>query len=187
MELLGSLEFRLTPKSYKIGLAESDRMKDLENKTKQTNKMINFYKSSSYDPNELNVLLESKGSSLVSQSGKLSKILSRPNIYNRDLMKLPLVSDFISKENIDSSSLEQAEIQIKYSGYIEKEKQMADKINRLDKVAIPKNFNYNKLASLSNEAKEKLNMILPETLSQAGRISGINPSDLSVLLVALGR
>ena len=180
-------DFRLTPKSYKIGLAKPDRMKDLENKTKLTNKMISFYKSSSYDPNELNVLLESKGSSLVNQPGKLSKILSRPNIYNNDLMKLPFVSDFISKESIDSYSLEQAEIQIKYSGYIEKEKQMADKINRLDKVMIPKNFNYNKLASLSNEAKEKLNMILPETLSQAGRISGINPSDLSVLLVALGR
>jgi tRNA uridine 5-carboxymethylaminomethyl modification enzyme len=104
-----------------------------------------------------------------------------------DLKKLPKVSEFIEKEKINEIILEQAEIQIKYSGYIAKEKQMADKIHRLENISIPVSFNYNELASLSSEAKEKLNNILPQSLSQASRISGINPSDISVLLVALGR
>lgn len=104
-----------------------------------------------------------------------------------DLKKLVPVSEFIENGTIDPLSLEQAEIQIKYSGYIAKEKLMADKIQRLENINIPSSFIYNELASLSSEAKEKLNKILPQTLSQASRISGIKPSDISVLLVALGR
>ena len=102
-------------------------------------------------------------------------------------MLLKQVKVFVKENKIESKSLEQAEIKVKYSGYIAKEEQMADKIQRLENISIPSRFKYDKLASLSSEAKEKLNKILPNTLSQASRISGIKPSDISVLLVALGR
>lgn len=178
---------RLTPISFKLGLANSRRMKALEKKIKSTEKILKFLKTDSFNPKSLNKILNKKASAPVSQSGKLSKILARPNIEFNDLKKLESVSEFIKNENIDTLSLEQAEIQTKYAGYIEKEKLMAEKIKRLQNTLIPTSFEYNKLSSLSNEAKEKLNIILPKTLSQASRISGIKPSDISVLLVALGR
>ena len=178
---------RLTPISFKLGLANSSRMKALEKKIKSTEKILKFLKTDSFNPKSLNKILNKKASAPVSQSGKLSKILARPNIEFNDLKKLESVSEFIKNENIDTLSLEQAEIQTKYAGYIEKEKLMAEKIKRLQNTLIPTSFEYNKLSSLSNEAKEKLNIILPKTLSQASRISGIKPSDISVLLVALGR
>lgn len=178
---------RLTPLAFNIGLASSKRMKSLEAKMALTEKSIKFLNNTSFDPEMLNAILKSKKSSPVKQSGKLAKVLARPNIIMDDLKKLPNVYEFIEKEKINEIILEQAEIQIKYSGYIAKEKQMADKIHRLENISIPVSFNYNELASLSSEAKEKLNNILPQSLSQASRISGINPSDISVLLVALGR
>ena len=178
---------RLTPLAFNIGLASSKRMKSLEAKMALTEKSIKFLNNTSFDPEMLNVILKSKKSSPVRQSGKLAKVLARPNIIMDDLKKLPKVYEFIEKEKINEIILEQAEIQIKYSGYIAKEKQMADKIHRLENISIPVSFNYNELASLSSEAKEKLNNILPQSLSQASRISGIKPSDISVLLVALGR
>lgn len=178
---------RLTPKGYSLGLAGPNRMRALENKTNSTNKMINFLEKTSFDPKSLNSILESKNSSKVKQPGKLAKILSRPNISTEDLMLLKQVKVFVKENKIESKSLEQAEIKVKYSGYIAKEEQMADKIQRLENISIPSRFKYDKLASLSSEAKEKLNKILPNTLSQASRISGIKPSDISVLLVALGR
>ena len=178
---------RLTPLAFNIGLASSKRMKSLEAKMALTEKSIKFLNNTSFDPETLNAILKSKKSSPVKQSGKLAKVLARPNIIMDDLKKLPNVYEFIEKEKINEIILEQAEIQIKYSGYIAKEKQMADKIHRLENISIPVSFNYNDLASLSSEAKEKLNNILPQSLSQASRISGINPSDISVLLVALGR
>ena len=178
---------RLTPKAFRLGLASSKRMKALDLKMNATEKMLNFLKCTSFDSKKLNEILIAKDSSPVKQSGKLSKILARPNIFMDDLKKLVPVSEFIENGTIDPLSLEQAEIQIKYSGYIAKEKLMADKIQRLENINIPSSFIYNELASLSSEAKEKLNKILPQTLSQASRISGIKPSDISVLLVALGR
>jgi tRNA uridine 5-carboxymethylaminomethyl modification enzyme len=178
---------RLTPKAFSLGLVSSERVKSLELKINSTNKMINFYKNTSYHPSEINKILKFKKSSPVKQPGKLAKILSRPNIVTDDLKSLSSVSEYIINENIHNTSLEQAEIQVKYSGYISKEKLMADKINRLENILIPSSFRYNELASLSSEAKEKLNKISPQSLSQASRISGIKPSDISVLLVALGR
>ena len=118
---------------------------------------------------------------------KLSKVYSRPNITGDQIKTLASVSEYIKKNGIDKEIFEQTEIQIKYQGYIEKEKGNADKLSRLENIKIPKNFNYNELASLSYEAKEKLNEIKPSTLSQASRISGIKPSDISVLLVKMGR
>jgi tRNA uridine 5-carboxymethylaminomethyl modification enzyme len=103
------------------------------------------------------------------------------------MVKIKSVSEFIESNNIGTDAQEQVEVQIKYSGYIEKEKANADKLNRLESVSIPSSFDYNCLASLSHEAKEKLNKIKPQTISQASRISGIKPSDISVLLVKLGR
>ena len=112
---------------------------------------------------------------------------ARPNIKKDHMISLASVKDYIEKNSLDVEIIEQAEIQIKYRGYIEKEKNNADKLKRLEDIKIPKNFDYDSLASLSFEAKEKLNSIKPSTLSQASRISGINPSDISVLLVKMGR
>ena len=178
---------RLTPKAFRLGLVDKKRLALLNKKINSTNKLINFYKNTSYSPTKMNKVLIKKQSTLVKQSGKLDKILARPNINSFDLMSLDEVSSFIDQEKIDNKSIEQAEIQIKYSGYIDKEKQTADKIKRLENIKIPKDFNYIKLSSLSSEAKEKLVRINPQTISQASRISGINPSDISVLLVSLGR
>ena len=121
------------------------------------------------------------------QSDKMIKIYSRPGIDLNDMSKLTAVSEFLDEHKISQDVQEQVEVQIKYSGYIEKERLNADKLNRLEAVAIPPSFDYNILASLSHEAKEKLNKIKPQTISQASRISGIKPSDISVLLVKLGR
>ena len=136
---------------------------------------------------EVNPILEKHASSIVKQSDKLSKILSRPKISRKDLANISSIKVFVAEREISEEVYEQAEIQIKYSGYIEKEMANAEKLNRLDHIKIPDDFDYNILASLSYEAKEKLNYIKPTNLSQASRISGINPSDISVLLVKLGR
>ena len=103
------------------------------------------------------------------------------------MLQLETVSGFVEENNLDREVLEQTEIQVKYSGYIEKEKNNADKLLRLENVKIPANFDYSKLKSLSFEAREKLNNIQPVTIAQAARVSGVNPSDISVLLVYLGR
>tara|TARA_B100001057_G_C22842009_1_gene947458 strand:+ start:755 stop:2626 length:1872 start_codon:yes stop_codon:yes gene_type:complete len=178
---------RLTPKAYKIGIIDDERVRFLDSKINSTNKMISFLRQTSFNPRKMNEILSKKESSPVKQSDKLVKILSRPKITLSDLKSMEEVSEFIDKEKIDEKSIEQAEIQIKYSGYINKEKEIANKIKRLETVSIPNNFNYTALSSLSSEAKEKLTEIKPNTISQASRISGINPSDISVLLVSLGR
>ena len=178
---------RLTPKAFKIGIIDEERVRLLDLKTNATDKMISFLRQTSFNATKMNEILSKKQSSPVKQSGKLDKILSRPNITLTDLNSIEEVSGFINKEKIGEKSIEQAEIQIKYSGYINKEKEIANKIKRLESVLIPNNFNYTALSSLSSEAKEKLTEIKPNTISQASRISGINPSDISVLLVSLGR
>ncbi len=123
----------------------------------------------------------------MKQSNKINRVLSRPNITIKSLKGLSKISKYLKEEKIAESSIEQAEIEIKYSGYIEKEKQNAKKLSKLEEIKIPKGFNYNNLSSLSSEAKEKLNTINPKDLSQASRISGIKPSDISALLVKMGR
>jgi len=180
-------DIRLTPKSFSLGLASEKRMRKVENKEKQTNKLVSFFKSQSVTPNEMNSFLEKKKSSPMKQSNKISKILSRPNISKNDIIKVKKISDYLKKEKIDELSFEQAEIQIKYSGYIEKERENAKKLSKLDHIQIPEGFNYNNLSSLSSEAKEKLNKVNPSNLSQASRISGVKPSDISALLVKMGR
>ena len=180
-------DLRLTPISFKLGLAGTERMKAVEKKELQTESTINFFKTQSYLPAQINPILMQRGSAPVKQSDKLSKILARPKLRREDLADLPALKTFLSENGIDDIVLEQAEIQIKYAGYIQKEIVNANKLSRLDHIKIPDDFDYDVLASLSHEAKEKLNYIKPTNLSQASRISGINPSDISVLLVSLGR
>ena len=178
---------RLTAVSHKLGLASDERLAICDHKYKQSQGLIKFLKSQSILPNEINPILSNKDSAPVKQSGKADKILSRPNIRLEDLKECSSVDSYISGNNLPLEVQDQAEIQIKYSGYIQKEKNNADKLNRLESVKIPKDFDYKKLKSISAEALEKLNKIKPETISQASRISGVSPNDISVLLVYMGR
>ena len=180
-------DLRLTERSYALGLAKEDRLEAVNKKIKDTAQLLNFYTTTSISPDEANPFLVQKKSAPIKQSDKMIKIYSRPNIGQTEMLQVPQVAAYVQDNNFSQEVQEQVEIQIKYAGYIEKEKQNADKLNRLEAVKIPKNFDYHSLASLSHEAKEKLSQIMPETISQASRISGINPSDISVLLVKLGR
>ena len=178
---------RLTKISHDIGLADSERLAACETKYSDSSSLISFLKKQSILPSEINSVLDQKKSAKIKQSGKADKILSRPNIFLDDLKKCESISSFIDSNNFSKEVQDQAEIQIKYSGYIEKEKANADKLNRLESVKIPKDFDYKKLKSISAEALEKLRKIKPETISQASRISGVSPNDISILLVFMGR
>ncbi|MDG5491076.1 tRNA uridine-5-carboxymethylaminomethyl(34) synthesis enzyme MnmG [Psychroserpens sp. SPM9] len=180
-------DFRLTPKGYDLGLASETRLRRMEEKQKESDNFVQFFRDTSVKPEEVNPILESKNSSLVKQSDKMFKLFSRPNIATEDMRKIEAVENYIQEHNLDTEVIEQTEIQIKYSGYIEKEKNNADKLNRLEDVKIPANFDYTKLKSMSTEAIQKLTKIQPVTISQASRISGVSPADVSVLLVYLGR
>ena len=178
---------RLSPMGYKLGLISSQRMKILDNKIKKTKSVKEYLYSTSFDMKSANHLLSSLDEVLVKQTDKFSKLLARPNIKRKDIKNLNPLKKYLIKEKISDEILEQAEIDIKYSGYIEKEKRNVEKLIRLRNIKIPEKFNFNELSSLSFEAKEKLNKIRPQTLAQASRISGIKPSDISVLLVSMGR
>ena len=180
-------DFRLTPKGYELGLASEKRLRRMEQKQSQSNALVEFYKETSVKPEIANPVLENKESAPIRQSDKIFKVYSRPNITIDDVMHFDGVKEFIEEHNFDQEIIEQAEIQVKYSGYIEKEKNNADKLNRLEDVKIPANFDYSKIKSMSFEAREKLKKIQPTTVSQASRISGVSPSDISVLLVYMGR
>ena len=180
-------DIRLTGKSFKIGLAKEERYTRVQEKQDQVEDFVKFFNETSFDLDEVNKILESVSYEPVPQKGKIDKIYARPNIKQEDIRKLTSVEKYIESNKLDQEVLDQTEIQIKYKGYIEKEKANADKLQRLEDIKIPDNFDYNPLASLSHEAKEKLNKIRPSTLSQASRISGIKPSDISVLLVKMGR
>ena len=180
-------DLRLTPLGYNLGLAKEERLLAVNRKVEHTALLKDFYTKTSVLPEEANPLLEAKNSAPMRQSDKMIKIYSRPGIDLNDMSKLTAVSEFLDEHKISQDVQEQVEVQIKYSGYIEKERLNADKLNRLEAVAIPPSFDYNILASLSHEAKEKLNKIKPQTISQASRISGIKPSDISVLLVEAGK
>ena len=180
-------DLRLTEKAYHLGLAKEDRLQAVRQKEQQTKVLKSYYQKTSITPEEANSFLIEKNSSPIKQSDKMAKIYSRPNITSKEMISIPKVATFIEEQGFSKSVQEQVEIQIKYAGYIEKEKLNADKLNRLEAVKIPSDFDYHALASLSHEAKEKLSLIQPQSISQASRISGINPSDISVLLVKLGR
>jgi len=180
-------DFRLTPKGYELGLASEKRLKRMEEKQEASEKLVQFFRNTSVTAEEANPVLIAKNSAPVKQQGKMFKLFARPNITIDDVRQFDAVEEYITSNNLDNEVIEQAEIQVKYSGYIDKEKNNADKLNRLENVKIPANFDYSKLQSMSLEAREKLNKIQPVTVSQASRISGVSPSDISVLLVYMGR
>ncbi|MBT8265628.1 MAG: tRNA uridine-5-carboxymethylaminomethyl(34) synthesis enzyme MnmG [Bacteroidia bacterium] len=180
-------DLRLTPKGYELGLAKVERLKRMEEKRDKAAEFVQFFKETSVLPEEANPILESKNSSPMKQSDKMFKIFSRPNIGIEDVRKFNAVEAYISKHDLDTEVIEQTEIQVKYSGYIAKEKNNADKLNRLEDVKIPHDFDYSLIKSMSFEAREKLRAIQPTSISQASRISGVSPNDISVLLVYMGR
>jgi len=180
-------DFRLTPLAFDLGIASEERMKRVEVKQRKSTDFVNFFKETSVTTHEINPILEEKNSSPVKQQGKLFKIFARPNIEMDDMLQLERIKNYVEENDLDAEILEQVEIQVKYAGYIDKEKQNADKLNRLENLKIPNNFDYSQLKSMSFEAREKLAKIQPRTVSQASRISGVNPADISVLLVHMGR
>lgn len=180
-------DFRLTPMSHAIGLASDERLRRMEYKQEKSEAFVNFFKETSVTVAETNPILESKESAPISQPDKMFKVFSRPQMELEDILKFEKVKEYIAEHSLDREIVEQAEIQVKYSGYIEKEKNNADKLNRLEDVKIPENFDFDKIKSLSYEAREKMKKIRPVTISQASRISGVTPADVSVLLIHMGR
>mgnify|MGYP006089180917 FL=1 len=180
-------DLRLTPLAHALGLASQERLDRVVEKREKTALLIQFLEVTSVKETEVNPILEAKGLALVKQSMKLFKIAARPQLSFSDFMVIDKLKDFVSAHNIGHDSIEQVEIHLKYAGYIEKEKNNADKLNRLENVMIPSTFNYQKVQSISFEAREKLTKIQPTSISQASRISGVSPSDISVLLVYMGR
>ncbi len=180
-------DLRLTEQSFRLGLASEERMRLVEKKQEESEALIRFFRDTSFVPDEINPILEAVGSKPVAQADKLFKVFSRPRVQMDHMLQLASVNDFVKENTLGGEVLEQAEIEVKYSGYIRKERDNADKLQRLETVKIPEGFDYAAVASLSYEAREKLSKIRPATLSQASRISGVSPSDISVLLVFLGR
>ena len=178
---------RLTPKGFELGLAAEERIIRMEQKFSKSDAMVQFFRETSTNPEEANPILEAKGSSPMTQPDKMFKVFSRPQIELEDIVKFEKVAEYITANDLDSEIIEQAEIDVKYSGYIEKERLHADKLNRLEDAIIPDNFDFNKIKSISTEAKMKFNKIRPKTIAQASRISGVSPSDISVLLIYMGR
>jgi len=180
-------DLRLTKKSYELGLASKERMNRVEQKELKTKALIKYVENLSVKKEEINPILENKKLSTINQSMKLYKIASRPQLTFSDFRVIERLENYIQENEIDNEVIEQIEIHLKYAGYIEKEKNNADKLNRLENVPIPSTFDYSKVKSLSFEAREKLSKIQPTSISQASRISGVSPSDISVLLVYMGR
>lgn len=178
---------RLTLRSYNLGLASEERLIKVQEKIKKRKQLVDYLSKTSFSVEDANKILTKKKEDHVKQTDKYSKLLSRPTISRNDLKTIPSLKKFLKSSEMNDIIFEQAEIEIKYSGYIDKEKRNAEKLKRLENIKIPRNFNYDNLASLSFEAKEKFNKLKPETLAQASRISGVNPSDISVLLVSMGR
>lgn len=180
-------DFRLTPKAYEIGLASEKRLRRMEEKFAKSDAMVTFFKETNLTVSEANPILEVKGTSPIVHSEKIFKILTRPQIDLEDFTLFEKVKNYIEENKLDDEIVEQAGIQVKYSGYIEKEKANAEKLTRLENLKIPHDFDYHQVKSMSIEARQKLSAIRPVTISQASRISGVSPSDISILLIHLGR
>ena len=178
-------DIRLTEKSHKLGLATDERMEKVEDKIKKSQELEDFLRETSLKPHQINPILEEENSNPVDQAYRASQILTRPNITLNKLEKLEVIIN--TSKNYSDEVREQAEINIKYKGYIEKEKENVAKLQRLENIKIPTDFDFSKVSSLSSEAKQKLNKIKPKTIAQASRISGVSPADINVLLIFLGR
>ena len=178
---------RLTPLGYAIGTVSEERFRLFEAKERKVNHFIDYIANLSITPDEANPILEKYNSSAMKQGDKLQKVLSRPNLSLADFEPLEKLTTYLTEHQLTQEEKTRAEVEIKYAGYIEKEKNNADKLNRLESVRIPDGFDYDKIVSLSFEGREKLKKIRPTTLSQASRISGVSPADVSVLLIYMGR
>lgn len=178
---------RLTPISNKLGLASDDRMKRVDEKYAKAKSFVRYFETESILPNEINDAIQAGNGSPITQSVKMVSVITRPEIFMKDLLKIDRVKDFIKDNELDEEEVEQAEIQMKYRGYIQKEKDNADKLKRLENLKIPKDFDYSRLKSISTEARQKFEKLRPETIAHASRISGVSPSDISILLVYMGR
>ena len=178
-------DIRLTRLGRKIGLVKDLRMAKLDKKLNDTKEALSYFEKESISPDDINPILEKNNSSPINQKNKISKILSRPQVKFKDLLKVKSIKE--RTKNINHDGLEQAEIQIKYNGYIQREKETVLKLNKLEGIRIPNFFDYSKLNAISSESREKLNDIKPETIGQASRISGVSPSDINILLVFMGR
>ena len=178
-------DIRLTEKSYNIGLASEERLRKVEEKIKKSGELEEFLKELSLKPNVINPILEENESNPVDQAYRASQILTRPNINLEKLSKIEIIGNKTSKYSEEIQ--EQAEINIKYKGYIEKEKENVAKLQRMENIKIPDNFDFSKVASLSSEALQKMNNIRPKNIAQASRISGVSPADINVLLIYLGK
>ncbi|HPS45675.1 MAG TPA: tRNA uridine-5-carboxymethylaminomethyl(34) synthesis enzyme MnmG [Bacteroidales bacterium] len=182
-------DVRLTPIGFEIGLAKEERFNNLKQKENSVNEIIQFIKKQQIEPEEINELLNLKDTPEINKKTKIVQILLRPQISIIDLVKssMPLSNFLKLQENMTDEIMEEAEILIKYEGYVEKEREIAERINKLEEIILYEDFDYHKIKSLSSEAREKLTKIKPRTLGQASRISGVSPSDISVLMVYLGR
>lgn len=175
---------RLTPLGYRIGLVNEVDFNSYTQKYQRINDLFSFIKKESIKPLQVNLFLEKLGSQPISQSRKLIDVALRPEVPLKQLLQL---LNTIQLDNYSNEIIESAEIRIKYGGYIEREKQIADKLQRLEYVKIPNDLEYQRLQSLSTEARQKLEKQKPQTIGQASRIPGVSPSDINVLLVYLGR
>ena len=178
---------RLTEIGHKLGLADKVRVVELEKKRMKKESLLGFLSKHSAMPNIINPILKKRGSAEIKQKKKLKDILARPHIKIKDLIICEELEEFIKKNNIGELERAQAEIHIKYNGYMNKEKEAAKKMYSLENIKIPENFEYDKLHSVSAEAREKLKTISPNSIGQATRISGVSPSDINVLLIYMGR
>ena len=178
-------DIRLTEKAYNLGLAKEERLKNMEEKVVKSSELEEFLRETSLKPSIINPILEANESSPVDQAYRAAQILTRPNLSLEKLTAIDFIKEKVELYNEEQK--EQAEINIKYKGYIEKERDNVAKLQRLESIRIPEDFDYSKISSLSAEAKQKLNKIQPKTIAQAGRISGVSPADINVLLIYLGR
>ena len=179
-------DIRLTEMGHKIGLASKERLAQVEKKITDTDEIIKYFKKTSVTPSQINPMLQELGTTTIPQNYKLDAILSRPQVELENITEaLPELNEYLKK--YDDDALLQAEVLLKYEGYLVKEKQVVDKMNRLEDFIIRDDFDFKSVQSISIEAREKLNKQRPKTLGQASRISGISPADISVLMVHLGR
>ena len=178
-------DIRLTEKSYNIGLASEERLRKVEEKIKKSGELEEFLKELSLKPNVINPILEESESNPVDPAYRASQILTRPNINLEKLSKIEIIGN--KAREYSEEIQEQAEINIKYKGYIEKEKENVAKLQRMENIKIPDDFDFSKVASLSSEALQKMNNIRPKNIAQASRISGVSPADINVLLIYLGK
>lgn len=182
-------DIRLTALAHAIGLQDDASLKRVEEKVNGTNALIKSMRKEGVTPEIINPVLEQRGSAAVMQQVKLSSLITRPNVSLEDLLSVSVETKALANElsAVHDDIINQTEVQLKYEGYIEREEELANKMNRLEDVKIPSSLDYSILKSISIESKEKLTKIKPATIGQASRISGVSPSDISVLLVTLGR